>query len=183
MPRIEIVEQPEGKAKELLDGVQKKLGKVPNIYASMAHAPNVLEFALKGGSMLGNGDISARLREQIALLSAGLNGCGYCAAAHTVIGKNTGLSEEEAKAALSGGAEDSKEQAALSFAKTVIENRGQIKDSDFEAVKEAGYTDGEIIEIIAAVAFNAFTNYFNDVVDTEVDFPEVSLPENKHAAE
>ena len=182
MPRIQTVENPDGKAKELLDGVEKKIGMVPNIYATMAQAPSVLEFALKGNEILGSGSLSAALREQIALTVAGYNGCDYCASAHTKIGEGAGLSSDQTQAALKGQADDDKAQAALTFTLALLKNRGQVSGSDIEDVKSAGFSDAEVIEIIAATTFNIFTNYFNETVETEVDFPKVSTAEVSKAA-
>lgn len=182
MPRITPEKSPEGKAKDMLDAVNKKIGMTPNIYATMAKAPNVLEFALTGGGFLKQGTLPASLQEQIALTSAGYNGCDYCASAHTLIGKGAGLSEAEATSALSAKSADPRAQAALTFVKTLIEKRGRVSDSDYQAVKAAGYSEGEIIEIIAVTAFNTFTNYFNDVVETEIDFPKVSSQGTAKAA-
>lgn len=182
MPRIEPQTSPEGTAKELLDGVKGKIGMVPNIYATMAHAPSVLKFALSGSETLGEGALSAGLREQIALTTAGYNGCDYCASAHTKIGEGVGLSTDQTQAALKGQAEDEKAQAALTFTLALLKNRGQVSPSDIEAIKAAGYNDGEVIEIIAATAYNIFTNYFNEAIETEVDFPKVSTNDVSKAA-
>lgn len=176
MPRINPVENPEGPAKEILEAVQSKFGMVPNIAATMAHSPAALKAYLGFGEAIGGGSLSAPLREQIALTVAAANKCAYCAAAHTAIGKMVGASEEELASSLGAKSSDAKTQAALAFARSVVENRGWVSDEDVAAVREAGHGDTQIVEIIAVVAINTFSNYFNHIAGTEVDFPPVDLP-------
>jgi uncharacterized peroxidase-related enzyme len=177
MIRIQAInyEQSTGKAKELLDAVKAKLGMTPNMMKTMAQSPAVLEAYLNFSGALSSGKLSARLREQIALISAEVNGCGYCASAHTAIGKMVGLDEDAILAARKGTAADAKTDAALKFARAVIVNRGEVSDADLQAVKDAGFSDGEIGEIVANVALNIFTNYFNEIAKTDIDFPKVQL--------
>jgi uncharacterized peroxidase-related enzyme len=176
MSRINVIdtEQNTGKRKELLDAVQTKLGITPNMTKTMAQSPAVLDAYLRFSDALG-GTLNAEIREQIALVAAEQNGCGYCASAHTAIGKMVGLDENAILSARKAHAEDRKIDAALQFAKIVLERRGHVSDEDLNAVREAGYSDGEIAEIVANVALNVFTNYFNEVAKTEIDFPKVEL--------
>jgi uncharacterized peroxidase-related enzyme len=177
MTRIQPIdyEQSTGKARELLDAVKAKFGKAPNMMKTMAQSPAVLEAYLNFSSALGGGKLSARLREQIALISAEINGCGYCASAHTAIGKMIGLDEDSILAARNGNAADAKTAAVLKFARAVLVNRGEISDADLQTVKGAGFSDGEVAEIVANVALNVFTNYFNEIAKTDIDFPKVQL--------
>lgn len=182
MARIEPNQNPTPEAQAQLDGVKAKLGSVPNIFQTFAHSPAVLDFYMQGSGALGNTSISAKLRESIALTVAGLNGCDYCASAHTKIGEGTGLSAEELEHNLNAKSIDPKSQAALDFSAVLVSSRGNPTDADVQAVKDAGYTDGEVLEITAVVAFNIFTNYFNHVADTDVDFPLVSTVDVSKAA-
>jgi uncharacterized peroxidase-related enzyme len=144
---------------------------VPNLIATMANSPAVATAYLGLSQALSTGSLSARLREQIALAVAESNGCGYCLAAHTALGKGAGLSKQETCDARRAASHDAREQAPLDFARTVVADRGVVDDADVEQVRQAGYTDGEIGEIVANVALNLFTNYFNHVAETEIDFP------------
>jgi len=177
MPRISTINPAEatGKAKELLDVVQATLGITPNMMRTMAQSPTVLEAYLNLNNALSKGALNAKVREQIALVSAQTNGCSYCASAHTALGKLAGLREEEIVAARQATANDPKTAAALQFAQTLIEKRGSISDSELQSVKDAGFSEGEISEIVANVALNIFTNYFNETAKTEIDFPRVEL--------
>lgn len=182
MPRIQPNQNPSPEAQEKLDDLKAKLGNVPNIFQTFAHSPAVLDFYLQGSGALKNTSISAGLRESIALTVAGLNGCDYCSSAHTVMGKGAGLDEGETQKNLHAQSNDAKSQAALDFTAKLVENRANVTDADVQAVKDAGFSEAEVLEIVAVVAFNIFTNYFNHVADTEIDFPLVSTEEVKKAA-
>lgn len=177
MTRIQPVnyEASTGKVRELLDGVKSKLGMTPNMMKTMGQSPAVLEAYLSFSGALASGKLNARLREQIALITAEVNGCGYCASAHTAVGKMVGLGENAIAAARQGYSTDAKTDAALKFARNVIVNRGEISDADLQAVRDAGFSDGEIAEIVANIALNIFTNYFNIIAGTDIDFPKVQI--------
>lgn len=165
--------QATGKAKELLDAVQSTLGLTPNMMRAMAHSPAVLEGYLNFSGALAGGSLNAKVREQIALAVAEVNSCGYCLSAHCAIGKMVGLAENELAAARSGEAVDAKTQATLKLAQSIALQRGEISDNDFCAARKAGLSESEIAEVVANVALNIFTNYFNHVAATDIDFPKV----------
>lgn len=177
MQKITAVKHEEstGKVKELLDGVNAKLGFVPNMMATMGSSPAVLEAYLNFSGALGH-SLNAKLREQIALTVAEINGCGYCASAHSAIGKMVGLDAHSIEDARRAASHDAKTDAGLKFAKALVISRGKVSESDFEAVKSAGYSEKEISEIVANVALNVFTNYFNETAKTVVDFPAIEFP-------
>ncbi|MDY7577896.1 carboxymuconolactone decarboxylase family protein [Herbaspirillum sp. RTI4] len=161
-------------SKPMLNAVQGKLGMVPNLFKTLAHSPAVLQFYLKQSEALSGGVLPAPLREQLALVAAGKNACDYCASAHTLMGKGAGLKADEMAHNLRGRASDAKVQAALDFAKAIIADRGHVTDQQVQAVRDAGYSEAEVVEIIAHVGMNMFTNYFNHIAATVVDFPLVS---------
>lgn len=177
MPRINAIDtkQAAPQARTLLEGVQKKLGMTPNLMRTMANAPAVLEAYLVFSNSLSQGSLSPKLREQIALTVGEVNQCGYCLAAHTTLGKMVGLGEEEIADSRRGSSTDRKTEAILQFARKIVAERGWISDEDLETVRSAGANEAEITETIAAVALNIFTNYFNHVAGTEIDFPQVEL--------
>ncbi len=172
------VDQAEGKTKSMLENVNKAVGMVPNLMRTLAHSPAALDAYLGFGKALGGGSLSAKLREQIALTAANVNACEYCASAHTALGKKFGIDATELQRNLQASSRDPKVEAALRFAKAVVVRQGWVTDEELEHVREAGYSDGEINEIIATTAISIFTNYFNHVAGTEVDFPvvEVGVP-------
>ncbi len=174
MARINPVSpnQAEGKTKELFDRVKAKMGKVPNILKTMGHAPAVLESYLAFSGALSQGALNPALREKIALLTAKENNCEYCTAAHSAIGKMAGLNEADIKEAQRAVSADKKTEAALKFAQKLVREKASVADSDINAIRQAGFTDEEIIEIVGNVSLNIFTNYFNHVADPIIDFPK-----------
>lgn len=173
MARIQPVrpETADAKTADLLAGVKKKLGVVPNLVSTMARSPAVATAYLGFGQALAGGTLPARLREQIALAVAQANDCGYCLAAHTALGQRAGLSAEDVAQARPGTAADEKAGAAVAFARRLVLDRGRVADADVEGLRRAGFGDGEIGEVVANVALNLFTNYFNHAADTDIDFP------------
>ncbi len=180
--RLEKVTNPEGKAAELLEGVKAALGSTPNIFTTFANAPTALEAYLGLNGTLQGGALDAQFKEKLALTVAGLNGCDYCASAHTFLGGKAGLDEEELAMNLKGLSKNAMCQSGLQFVTKVVQQRGQISDADLQEVRDAGFSDERIIEMIAHIALNTMTNYFNEVFNVEVDFPAVSTNEVRRAA-
>ncbi|WP_158945159.1 carboxymuconolactone decarboxylase family protein [Granulicella sp. S190] len=166
-----------GKAKELLDGVKAKLGIVPNMTKVMVNSPAVLEGFLGFSGALAGGHLNPKLREKLALLSAQENHCNYCLSAHSAIGKMVGLPPEQIVASRKGEGSTEEETAALSFAKHLLDAKGQATEAQIAELRTAGFTDGDIAEIIAHVALNVLTNYFNVAAGVDIDFPKVSYQE------
>jgi uncharacterized peroxidase-related enzyme len=175
MSRIQPVDPAtaKGKAKELLDAVQKGLGLTPNLYRVVAQSPAALDGLLGLTGALAQGALGAKLREQIALGVAERNGCDYCLSAHSVLGKGAGLGDAEIAQARDSRAADPKTQAALRFAAGIVERRGQTTDTELATLRQAGYGDAEIVEIVSVTVLNILTNYLNHVAATEIDFPIV----------
>ena len=173
--RIETLnpEKTTGKSKELFDAVQNKLGFIPNLIKVFGNSPATLQTYLSLGELTATGNFTNKYREQLALAIAEENACNYCLSAHTAIGKMNGLTEEQTEQSRQGIANDTKTQAGLQFAQLVTRERGQVSSGAIKAVKEAGYTDGDILEIVLNVVSNTLTNYVNHIAETEVDFPSV----------
>jgi uncharacterized peroxidase-related enzyme len=183
MPRLTPIDPATatGEAKVLLDGVQKKLGVTPNLLRTLANAPAALKAYLGFGDALAGGRFDAKTREAFSLAVAGANACEYCASAHVAVSKSLKVDEVEIARRLEGRSNDPALDAALVFARTVVDKRGFVSDDDIAAVRAAGHDDGAIAEIVANVAVNIFTNYFNHVAETDVDFPKVDLARAKAA--
>ena len=162
-------------AQPLLEAVKKQLGLVPNLFRVVGNSPAALEGYLGLNGALGKGQLDARTRERIALAVAEINGCDYCLSAHAYLGTNVAkLDAAEIAANREGGSSDVKANAALRFATKVVRERGHVSDADVQAVKDAGYNDAQVIEIVLHVALNTLTNYVNEVAKTEIDFPVVT---------
>jgi uncharacterized peroxidase-related enzyme len=177
MSRISAIETAEatGKAKQLLEGVQAKLGITPNLMKTLAHAPAALEGYLNFNGALAHGVLNPKFREKLAITIAQANSCEYCLSAHTAIGGMAGVPAAELAESRSAHSADPKQDAGLQFAQKVVVQRGEVSDRDLEQVRTAGYSDAEIVEIIGHVGLNIFTNYFNHVAQTVVDFPRVPV--------
>ena len=166
-----------GKARQLLDAVQSKLGIVPNLTRILANAPAALEGYLNFSGALAGGVLSAKVREQISLAVAQGNNCDYCLSAHTFIGGKVGLNEKQVADARQAISACDKDDAILKLALSIVVQRGEVSDAALQNARSAGLTDAEIVETTANVALNIFTNYLNHVAQTVVDFPEVKSAE------
>lgn len=171
--RIERIDlnSPPAAAKDTLDKIKAKYGKVPNIFATIANSPASLKAIMGMFGALAEGELNGVPHEAIALRVGEIHGCKYCTAAHTAKAKMAGASADDAIAFRKGEAGDTKVQALIKLSETMVEKRGQLTDADLQAAKGAGVTEGEMIETVAIVALNTFTNYINALVQTEVDFP------------
>lgn len=160
-----------------LDAVNKQIGSVPNLFRLIANSPAVLTGYLGFSGALTKA-LDVKTRERIALAVAQVNGCDYCLSAHTYLGLNLAkLSPEEIALNRRGGSSDAKADAAVRFAADVAQNRGHVSNDAIAAVRAAGFTDGQIVEIVALVAENVFTNFLNEVAATDIDFPVVRVTE------
>lgn len=169
------IDQTDATTAATLKGVQAKLGMVPNLLTTMAHAPAALNGYLQLAEALSRGSLTLRQRELIAIAVAQENGCEYCLSAHAVTGRSAGLTEGDIDQARHGLAADPTGAAIIDFALRMVRNRGAISDGEIAAARQAGLTDSQIIEIVANVALNVMTNYTNRVADTAIDFPVVQL--------
>jgi uncharacterized peroxidase-related enzyme len=177
MSRIQAIDPDQAPApvESSLNAVQASLGAIPNLFRVTANSPAALDALVAAIGALAKGTISAPAREAIALTVAEANGCNYCLSAHAVLGAGAGLSEADIEAARHGRATDPKVNAMLTFARRLVTNRGHVTNSDVEQLRHAGVTNSEMLEIVANVALNIFTNYLNQTADTEIDFPVVRV--------
>ena len=176
MTRLEAVDPKTatGKPRELLDGIQAKFGRTPNILRALANSPAALEAFVGFSGALSQGELSAKLREQIALSVAEANSCEYCLAAHSATARTVGLSEEQVLDGRRGSSPDSKVDAAVGFAREIVEKRGWVDDDSLSRLRSVGYRDREIAEIVANTALHIFLNYFDHVAQPVLDFPQTS---------
>src|SRR5436190_6991217 len=148
-----------------------KLDEAPRFLQLMANSPASLRAYIQADAALVRGQLTPRQREQVALAVAEINGSSYSLSAHYDAGKNLGLTHQEMQLARNATAADPKAETMLRFTQAVVLQRGEISDDDFQALRKAGFTDAQIVEIVANIALNIFSNYFNSVAKTEVDFP------------
>ena len=176
MSRVSIQPQAVPAASQpLLDQIQQAFGATPNMFKAVSNSPAALQSMWGFFGALGKGTLGARLGEQLAVAIANANRCEYCLAAHTVLGQNAGATGADMAAAQVGRSDDPRTAAALAFALKVVGQRAQVDDADFTNLRTAGFDDGQLVEIMAHVALNLFTNYINVALDVPVDFPRVAL--------
>ena len=177
MSRVQLIDaataSPDRRA--LLAPIQSAFGSTPAMFRAVANSPAALKSMWAAFGALGSGVIPAKLGEQIAVAVADRNACEYCLAAHTALGRKAGASADEMSAAQMGESSDPRTAAALRFALKLVDQRGQVADGDVLALRTAGFDDEAIVEILAHVALNLFTNYVNVAFAVPVDFPAVSL--------
>jgi uncharacterized peroxidase-related enzyme len=178
LPRVEP-DTADDKQRELLKTTEKQLGRVPNLYAAMANGPAALSGYLAMRDALAKGSLNAKLRERLALLIAQENGCVYCLSAHTMRGGMMGFSPDELARTRNAQSDDPHIDAVLSIAREIMRSHGNVDDEMLEHARAAGVTDAELAEIVAHIALNVLSNYFNHLARPELDFPEVdgALPE------
>jgi uncharacterized peroxidase-related enzyme len=152
----------------LLEGVQKKIGFLPNVFKTLAHAPAVLMSYLQQSATLGKTSLSATEKEAIFLATSQVNGCDYCLAAHTLFAGKAGLSSQDILDARNGQL-----NAFATLARQITESRGHLSSEQIDAARAAGIDDAKIVEVIAHVASQTLTNYLNNVALTDIDFPAI----------
>jgi uncharacterized peroxidase-related enzyme len=177
MSRINTIERETANAEqtELLDAIKGQLGMVPNFLKVFANSPAALRAFLGLHSIAGEGSLDAQTRERIALAIAQQNACEYCVSAHTAIGGKAGLNRAEIEANRAGTSQDAKAAAAVKFARALVEHSGEVTTAELLAVRNAGYSESDIVEIITHVGMNVLTNLVGKASRVEIDFPKVEL--------
>lgn len=173
MPRLNVVapEQAEGEVQELYAELQGKFGKVFNIFQGMGNSAAALKAYLSASGALSRGELSRQEREVVYLTVSERNGCEYCVAAHVGAAKKAKLDDGEIEAIRRLAPVSDQHKALATFVQSVMDAKGRVDDSDIEAVRKAGYSDGQIAESIAYIGLATYSNLFNHVFDTPLDFP------------
>ncbi|MEX2139438.1 MAG: carboxymuconolactone decarboxylase family protein [Pirellulales bacterium] len=173
MPRLKAIQPAEatGPLKQIYDDLTAKTGRVVNIFQGMANSPAALRAYLSMSAALAEGALSRQDREAVYLAVSQNNGCDYCVSAHSMLASRVGLSEDETLAARRFVSSDDKRAALLEFVRKVIATKGFVRDEDITTVRQSGYSDGQIAEAIGYIGLATFSNLFNHVHDTPLDFP------------
>ncbi|WP_207262437.1 carboxymuconolactone decarboxylase family protein [Pseudomonas sp. GW101-3H06] len=169
-----LADQATGPTAEIYASIKKTLGKVPNAYAALATlAPAALQAMLNADAVLSGGPLSKPDQETIKLVISELAGCDYCVAAHSMVGKLVGLSSDAMHRMREGQATgSSKRDALVTFVYYLVRNPGTLPEAQVRALLDAGYSGEEIVHIGLAISVITFTNVFNRINDTTVDFPK-----------
>lgn len=177
MARISMIKPDEatGVTAEVFGNIKKAIGKVPNAYATIgSHSIGALQAMLQADGVVSKGSLSKQDQEAIKLAVSEAVGCDYCVAAHTLVGKMVGLTSEATRQIRAGEATgDAKRDALVHFVRGLVQSQGTVSQADYDAITAAGYTQAQLVEISLAIAVITFTNVFNRINDTVIDFPAI----------
>ncbi|MCX5211178.1 carboxymuconolactone decarboxylase family protein [Kitasatospora sp. NBC_00240] len=162
-----------GEQRELIEDTRKQLGRVPNLYAAMANGPAALRGYLALRDALVGGSFDTRRREQLALFIAQRNGCTYCVSAHSMRGGKVGMTSDELLLTRQGADADPHMNQVLRITGEIMATGGRVTDEAVAEARRAGVTDAELTEIVAHIALNVLSNYFNHLAEPDLDFPLV----------
>lgn len=177
MSRINVVtnETATNEQRALLDAIHGQLGMVPNFLKVLANSPSALNAFLGLHGIANSGSLSLQTRERIALALAEQNSCQYCLSAHTAIGSSAGLTGDEIQSNRAGTSQDARASVAVRFARSLAEHKGEVTTAELLEMRNAGYTDADIVEVITHVGMNILTNILGKASRVEIDFPKVEL--------
>ena len=176
MPRIKQLQLDEAQTwtKNLFRKVEKSLGVIPNMFKCMGNSDVVLDGFLALNAGVGSGKLGPKNVKLIILATSELNECEYCAAAHTKMALDAGLlTEDECLNARRIKGPDAKSTKMLEFIKKIKLSNGKVSDDDIKEIKDAGYSDAEIVEMIGTIGLISIANYVSNVAQPDLDFPEV----------
>lgn len=171
-----------GHTKELFEVVQGAFGMIPNTVRVMANSPAVLESFLAFNTAMGKVQIGGKLLNQLKMTTSETNACSYCTSILSAVAPSAGLTAEDILAGRTGDSDDRRTKAALTFANDVLASRGKVSNQQLTAVRAAGFDDADIVEMVISVVLGCFTNFLNNVADTELDIPKAAPLENAGAS-
>jgi uncharacterized peroxidase-related enzyme len=163
--------QVSAESQAIFDQLQKRLGKVPNLYATIGYSPNALKGFVDFEATLNRGVFNGKQREAIALIVSEVNGCAYCLAGHTLAAIKNGFTKEDTLAIRSGKTADAKLNAIIDLAKSITVNKGKPNEQVLKSFFDAGFDEAAVMELIGLVTVRVFTNYVFALTEIPVDFP------------
>jgi uncharacterized peroxidase-related enzyme len=178
MSRLSVpsLESDTGPSGQVYAQIKKAIGSVPNTYAAIAaHGPAALKSVLAADAVLAAGTLTKRDQEVIKLVISAASGCEYCVAGHSHLARLAGVKPDVLEQIREGQPTgDARRDELVGFVRKLQQSSGTVSDEDFAAIKAAGYSDAQLVEISLAFATTVFTNVFNRINDTEIDFPAVA---------
>jgi alkylhydroperoxidase family enzyme len=177
MSRIHIVnpETATPAQQEIFDATRAKFGKHPLLMSAMTNSTALMNSYLTLFQNLTDGRFSKQLARKIGLAIGEENGCEYCISLLAAVARLQKLTEDDIELARHGKSTDLKEQALLDFVLLVVRHKGDLTDSEVQAVKDAGWSDEDVAEVFGHLILNFLTNYFWKVARTDIDFPVLRL--------
>lgn len=171
---INTVDTAPEKAKERIEAVEKANGFIPNLIGVLANSPQALEMYQEVSKMNSRNSLTAEEIEVVQITAAAHNGCDFCVAGHTKVSKKINMPENVLDALRKRTTIDdnAKYQALAQFTMQLIDKHGKVSDDELQAVKDAGYTDQNILDVVMGVALANLCNYANNVAQNEIN-PEL----------
>ncbi|GAA4360954.1 carboxymuconolactone decarboxylase family protein [Kangiella marina] len=165
------VESAPEEAKSILEGAQKQLGFLPNLYANLAEAPQALKGYMQLSELMENSSFSDEEQQVIFLTASVENGCEFCVAAHSVIAKKmVGVAEDIVNAIRDRDDTDSdKINALIRFTQRVIQDRGWVDEQAVKTFIDSGFTKQQVLEVVLGVAMKTISNYTNHITGTQTN--------------
>lgn len=171
---VNTVETAPEKAKERIAAVEKANGFIPNLIGVLSNSPQALEMYQEVGKMNSRNSLTPQEIEVIQITAAAHNGCDFCVAGHTKVGTKLKIPENVLNALRDRTKVDdnTKYQALAQFVMQLIDKRGQVSDNELKDIKDAGYNDTNILDIVMGVALATLCNYANNVAKNDIN-PEL----------
>ena len=171
-----------GDALSVFDHLQHSIGRVPAMVRLMAHSPAIADIYVHFNHALERTTLSAHTRALITVAVAELNGCDYTLSLGIALGKRQGVGADDLELARSGQASDPKTAKVLEFATDIVRLGGHVPEAEVQRLLTDGFSETEIVDVVAAVGLNVFRNYFNLVVGTDIDVPVIRTHRSMQAA-
>jgi uncharacterized peroxidase-related enzyme len=168
---VPTIDQVSGETKVLFEAMAKRIGKVPNLYATMGYSSKALKSFLDLEATLSTGSFNGKQREAIALVVSQVNECAYCLAAHTATALKFGLTKEETIDLRKGFSSNKEINAVVQLAKSIAETKGHAKEKYLDQFFDAGFDEKNLMELIGLITVRVFTNYVFAITDIPIDFP------------
>jgi len=156
-------------SQQAFDGLQQAVGFIPNLYATIAYSENGLPryLAFQGAKS----SLSNKEKEAVNLVVSEENGCRYCQSAHTVVAKMNGFTDADTLDLRAGHSTNPKLNALVSVAKAITQHKGHVSQEQLNAFFEAGYTKGNLVDVVLQVSDKIAMNYLHNLTQIPIDFP------------
>lgn len=170
-------------AQDKLRGAEQAMGFLPNLFAKMAEAPQVLEAYQTLSGLFQKTSLSP-VEQQVVLLTVSVeNECHFCVAAHSGGAKKAGIDEADLQALREQKPlQDERLNALHAFTLDVVRNRGWVGDDAVDRFLKAGFSEQQVLEVVLGVSMKTLSNYTNHIAGTPLNEELKPLAWNGKAA-
>ena len=169
---IHTTETAPGGARQALRGLQEVVGMVPNLAATMANCPPLINAFVAASGQFQTGSLTGADRQVLLLTNAVTNRCAWAVAFHTTLAIREGVDPADVEAIRHGQAPAAPRLAALSaLTRTIIDKRGHLEQADLEAFGRAGFGPAQVLEVMAGVAVSVMANYAGNITNPQLEEP------------